>query len=416
VYAADAAVALTAAVVIWRRREASGAWPLGAMLLAAAWWAACDAIELQVPTIALKQLVSQVQYFGVVAAAPSYFEAAIALAVERPRLTFARRFAVWFIPLLSLVFAWTNDWHHWIWTSIAAPRGTSPFATYHYGWWFWILTIQNYVLMAAAGAVLLRGLRHVGQGFRTAMLVVVIATLLPWVGNVAYNLKLGPWPGLNWLTLSLAVSGWLLVWVVTYGGLLDLLPQARGALLEMMPDAVLVLDRAGRITFSNRAARESLHIDGSVVLGILGTSSIRTLPLEWHGQREVGLPQGRCWLDVRVAPVVDRWRALAGRIVVVRDVTKQKGLEQERERLIAGLRDALQRVTQLEGLLPICAGCRSVHDDAGNWTPMEQYLAARAAVEFTHGICPDCVARLYPEAVDPSGCLPTPDNEVWPLR
>jgi PAS domain-containing protein len=318
--------------------------------------------------------------------------------------------------MLSVVFAFTNDLHHWLWTNITPPLGNSPFATYHYGWWFWVLTAQNYILMAAASAALIRGLHHVSHGFRTAMLVVIVATVLPWLGNAAYNLKLGPWPGLNWLTLSLGVSGWLLVWVVMHGGLFDLLPQARGALLETMTEGVLVLDRAGRITFINRAARETLQVDGPVLLAILGTASLRGLPVEWHGQREMYLPNGRRWLDVRVGPVFDRWHALAGRIIVVRDVTRQKDLELEREHLIADLRGALERVTQLEGLLPICSGCRSVHDDVGGWTPMETYLKLHTPLEFTHGICPECVARLYPEALDQPRAAATPHNEAWRPR
>jgi hypothetical protein len=166
VYALDGLVALAAGAVVWRRREATGAAALAQMLAAAAFWAFCDAIELYAPSAALKQLVSQVQYFGVIAVAPSYFEAAMALAGERRRLTLSLRLAVWSIPIASLVFAWTNDLHHWLWTGITLPTGELPFASYHYGWWFWVLTTQNYVLMIAASVVLLRGLRDVSRGFR----------------------------------------------------------------------------------------------------------------------------------------------------------------------------------------------------------------------------------------------------------
>jgi hypothetical protein len=179
---------------------------------------------------------------------------------------------------------------------------------------------------------------------------------------------------------------------------------------------VLVLDRAGHLSFINKAARESLHVDGPVLLSILGVVSLRALPVEWHGQRETHLPQGRRWLDVRVGPVFDRWHSLAGRIIVIRDVTAEKDLEHERERLIVELREALERVTQLEGLLPICSGCRSVHDEQGRWTSMEKYLAAHTPVAFTHGICPDCVARLYPEVLDAAATATTPHNEPWRHR
>jgi PAS domain-containing protein len=394
VYAVDALVALAAAAVMWRRRDAPAATPLSVMLVGASFWAACDAVELFVPD---KQFVSQFQYFGVIVCAPCFFEAAMVLSGEAARLTRTLRLAVWAIPLASLIFAWTNDWHHWLWTAILLPVGDSPFSTYKYGWWFWLLTAQNYILMVAASVVLIRGIRDVGRDFRTGMVIVLLATILPWLGNFAYNLKLGPWPGLNWLTLSLGLSGWLLVWVALREGLLDLLPQARGALIDMMADGVLVLDRAGHIIFSNGTARDVLALDQGVLLGAFGTPSLQEAPVDWRGETQVEAPAGRRWVELRVDPVFDRWGDLAGRIVVARDVTAHKELEDERERLIDELQDALRRVTQLEGLLPICASCHSVRDDAGAWNTLEDYVESRTPVEFTHAICPDCSARLYPE-------------------
>jgi PAS domain-containing protein len=397
VYAADAFVALAAAAVMWRRRDAAAATPLTLMLVAASAWALCDAIELQMPTVALKQLVSQLQYIAIVCIPPFYLDAAAALSGDRARLTRRVRALVWSVPIASLLIAWTNDAHHWLWTEIVAPAGGSPFSTYRYGWWFWILTAQTYAVMAVASVMLVRAVRTVSHGFRTAIVLVLAATILPWIGNAAYNLKLGPWPGLNWLTLTLAASGWLLVWVVLREGLLDLLPQARGALIEMMTDGVVILDRAGRIVFSNRMARATLNIDQAVLLGAFGTATLHDVPVDWRGETLVDGAHGRRWLELHVGPVFDRWGDLAGRIVVARDVTSQKELEDERERLIDELQDALRRVTQLEGLLPICANCHSVRDGEGSWNSLEDYVESRTSVEFTHAICPDCARRLYPE-------------------
>ncbi len=69
----------------------------------------------------------------------------------------------------------------------------------------------------------------------------------------------------------------------------------------------------------------------------------------------------------------------------------------ERERLIGELREALARIETLHGLIPICAGCKKVRDDQGFWHQVEAYIEARSQAEFSHGLCPDCVARLYPE-------------------
>ena len=68
--------------------------------------------------------------------------------------------------------------------------------------------------------------------------------------------------------------------------------------------------------------------------------------------------------------------------------------------MISDLRDALDNVKRLHGLLPICASCKKIRDHRGYWHRVENYLQEHAEVEFSHGICPECMARLYPEAKD----------------
>jgi PAS domain-containing protein len=395
VYLLGAAIALAAVAVIWPRRTAPGGTPLALMLAAAAFWAICDAIELHLPTADGKLLISQVQYIGVIAAAPLFFHTAMALSGRTEPVPAWLGAAVWAVPLVSLLIAWTNPWHRWLWTGIVLPTGTLPFSSYQYGWWFWVLTAQVYLLMAAATILLGDAIRRVRRPFRTAMTAVLIAAVLPWIGNAAYNAKIGPWPGLNWLTLSLGISGSLLVWVVLREGLLDLLPRAREALLDKMTDGVLVLDRAGRVLIANEAAR-TLQLDGPSLAAALGLASLGDVPAQWSAEVQLGTGGVRRWLDVRIDPVRDRWGTLAGRLVVARDVTLQKAFEDEREHLIDELREALKKVVQLEGLLPICASCRKVRDDGGYWGHVEEYFERRAPVEFTHAICPECVKKLYP--------------------
>jgi PAS domain-containing protein len=398
IYLASALMSFVAFAVMWRRRGALGARPLALMMLAAGWWALTEAAELQVASMSGKRLIGQLQYFGVVSTAPFFFHAAMALAGRGRQLSRGLLVAVWAIPLLSLVMAWTNPWHRLLWANVIPPRGDSPFATYEYGWWFWVLTAQHYLLMVAATVVLLGAIRRVGAAFRTTMVFLLLAAILPWIGNAAYNAKLGPWPGLNWLTLSLSVSGCLLIWTVLRGGLFDLLPQARQVLLEMMDDGIVVLNRDGEIIYGNRAARETLRLDSPNIASALGVISMKHAPVDWRGESLVETAGIGRWLDISVGPVFDRWGALAGRIVVARDVTAHKNLEDERERLIDELQEALRKVTSLEGMLPICAHCRNVRDDRGYWSRIEVYIGSRTPLEFTHAICPDCMGRFYPDA------------------
>ena len=71
--------------------------------------------------------------------------------------------------------------------------------------------------------------------------------------------------------------------------------------------------------------------------------------------------------------------------------------EEERERLIRKLQDALANIKTLSGLLPICFSCKQIRDDKGYWNQIDTYIRDHTEAEFTHGICPACVTKLYPD-------------------
>jgi AmiR/NasT family two-component response regulator len=75
----------------------------------------------------------------------------------------------------------------------------------------------------------------------------------------------------------------------------------------------------------------------------------------------------------------------------------------EVRRLNEELRTALNQVKLLSGLLPICSGCKRIRDDQGYWHQVECYIREHSEVEFSHGICPECYKRLYPEFCQEDG-------------
>lgn len=84
---------------------------------------------------------------------------------------------------------------------------------------------------------------------------------------------------------------------------------------------------------------------------------------------------------------------------ISKEITERKRTEEERERMIAELQKALSEIKQLSGLLPICAACKKIRNDAGYWEQVESYFSTHTDVKFTHGICPSCVEELYSEYV-----------------
>ncbi|GLH71740.1 hypothetical protein GETHLI_02420 [Geothrix limicola] len=81
---------------------------------------------------------------------------------------------------------------------------------------------------------------------------------------------------------------------------------------------------------------------------------------------------------------------------VVSDITERKQGELAREALIRELKQALEDVRTLGGLLPICSSCKKIRDDHGYWNQIEAYISEHSEAEFTHGICPECAEKLYP--------------------
>ena len=81
--------------------------------------------------------------------------------------------------------------------------------------------------------------------------------------------------------------------------------------------------------------------------------------------------------------------------------TYQNSLQQKREleRTNKELKEAIDTINTLHGILPICANCKKIRDDKGSWSQIEAYISKHSDAQFSHGICPECARKLYPEFV-----------------
>lgn len=77
----------------------------------------------------------------------------------------------------------------------------------------------------------------------------------------------------------------------------------------------------------------------------------------------------------------------------VRALMRIKAAEDERDLLIGELKGALGDVKLLSGILPICSHCRKIRNDSGYWDQLETFIQSHSAAQFSHGICPECLAK-----------------------
>ena len=121
----------------------------------------------------------------------------------------------------------------------------------------------------------------------------------------------------------------------------------------------------------------------------------------WNGELMVIHKDGRefpIWLSASmVMGERDQPVAMVG---VIKDMTRRKEAEKEKEALISELQEALSKIKTLSGLLPICAWCKKIHDDKGYWKKVETYVEEHSDASFTHGICPECLKKVSPDTYE----------------
>jgi PAS domain S-box-containing protein len=103
------------------------------------------------------------------------------------------------------------------------------------------------------------------------------------------------------------------------------------------------------------------------------------------------------FVEFNVATIYDSDGNPSGRYGIGRDITERKRAEEALEEERSQLQQALDEVRTLRGIVPICSNCKKIRDDNGFWNQVEKYISDHTEAEFSHGICPDCVKKLYPE-------------------
>lgn len=88
---------------------------------------------------------------------------------------------------------------------------------------------------------------------------------------------------------------------------------------------------------------------------------------------------------------------LAGVIYIKPIFLELKESERHQRELAEELNTALSEVKTLSGLLPICSFCKKIRDDKGYWNQLETYISARSDTRFSHGMCPECAKKMYPQ-------------------
>lgn len=102
-----------------------------------------------------------------------------------------------------------------------------------------------------------------------------------------------------------------------------------------------------------------------------------------------------CTMDLTVTMIP--WKESDAILVTIRDATERIKAEKEREKLISELQEAMEKIKTLRGLVPICMHCKNIRNDEGYWQQVEVYVQEHSTAHFSHGVCPSCLKKYYPQ-------------------
>ena len=337
IYLIAVGVSLFVALQTWQHRHTPGARDLTLLMIAAALWSLADGIALAANTLWLKLLFSKISHIGIQAVPVFFFLFVLSFTNYSPALTTRQRAWLWVVPLLAMLAAMTNDWHHHFWTDVTLVNTSYGLEDeYSHGVLFWIAAIYSYGLILMATALLLRAAVANVHRYRMQAVVMVTAAAIPWVANIVYILDLTPWPWLDLTSIAFSVTGALLAWALLRLGLLHILPVARTQLVEHMNEGMVVIDTRNILVDVNPAGAALLQI-GATAVGrpLFDVSEAGALIMHQIGRLsrsgaviEVMMPAG-VTLEVRSSALRTKGNRPLGTLLLLHDVTDNKRAEKE---------------------------------------------------------------------------------------
>jgi PAS domain S-box-containing protein len=182
--------------------------------------------------------------------------------------------------------------------------------------------------------------------------------------------------------------------------------------INSLPDLLFEIDAEGRYYDFHAAHPDILYVSPDV---FMGKTVEETLPPEASKiimraikeAAETGRHTGSVyslefegqprWFELMISSKGDPKTSEGRLIALVRDVTDRQTYQDQLEKTVRELEDAINEVNTLSGLLPICSYCKSIRNDEGYWQRLEEYIGSHSEAEFSHSICSACLEEVFPE-------------------
>ena len=350
-YAVAGILSLLSAAAVMERKANPGNRQFALLMFSLAIWSFSSIFEAGALSVAGKISWSKMQYLGAVSVSPLWFLFAAEYTRQKKFTASNLRYIIWVIPLITLILAFTSEYHGLLWEEVIIPENSvNHVAIYDHGIWFPVHIGFSYLMLVIGTYWLIKELQNSPHKKQNQAMVIFISMAVAWVSNIIYVLGLSPIKGLDITTLSFTFSALVLVWMIFGNRLFDLIPFARNTLVDNMPDGVIVLDADDRVVDINPAAIKLSGYDGPTPIGL----SIWDMFKEYQHliepfrdkqdiQTELDLPgDPPRYLGVKIDNIPTGDKATTGQIITLRNITRRKTSEineQEQRQFAEALAD-----------------------------------------------------------------------------
>ncbi len=318
-------------VIIYQYRRYPGGMCMIFVLCALFLWAFFQGLELMPLALSTKILLSQFSYLGIAPIAPLFFLFIFHYTQQVDWKTNPWGKYLLIVPLLMILAAFTNSYHHLFWTDFSSASGTSwALIKYHPGPIFWINAFYAYGCMILGIFLLVRQYAFHGSLHKKRILWLIIAMIFPWIGNLLYVFRLTTIEGIDFAPISFTLTCLIFSLVFIKYQLLTIKPIAFEYLFSSMSDGVLVFDQEKRLLLVNPYAERLIQYRNELLgsyardlffleksfeeLLNLEVSSRLVLPWIHNGQKQ--------WHEVEKLPLKNHHQVVIGTLIQIRNITE----------------------------------------------------------------------------------------------
>jgi PAS domain S-box-containing protein len=302
-------------------------------------WSVANALNLTVTQLAYKNITLFFIYFSLALVIPFWLAFVMEYTGRDAKLTRRIKRLLAIHPILLILIVFTNDSHNLFWTSRSLMTIDGLIVDNNpTNWAFWVHAIYAYGILLFSAILLARWYNRAPKLYQAQALYLLIGVVTPWIANGLYIFFDWPAPYLDPTPIAFTISGASMGWALYRFRLLDILPVARDMIVENMTDAVLVLDRLGRLVDVNAAAiglmqQQEVDVIGKPVVDVLADR--RELLQQFSSVEEASTEiqldiRGKLTtFDLRLSPLRNRQQEVTGRIVVLRDISALKQINED---------------------------------------------------------------------------------------